>query len=203
MRPGPPPAYARVMGPSVGAPHHLAARRTRAYSVDALGYLGVAAATIPLGLAVNASIDEPSMPLVLTLSAIPPVVATVWAARQESSRGATWGKRRLGLRVLAVPSDGAADRARKAPSPRRALVRNAAKIGIPWQLGHCVAVGAAFDGFETGDPLTLAATAVTYPLLAAMIGTVWWGSGRGLHDRIARTRVEEAATTDMPAAFAA
>lgn len=172
--------------PAAGAgrrAHPLAVRRARAYALDAVGYLGVAAATVPLGMLVRTVGGEPSRAVVLALSAIPPLVATVWAARAESStRGATWGKRRLGLRVVADE-----DSARLPFG--QALVRNAAKIGVPWQLGHTVAVGAAFGGFDEADPLTIAATAVTYPLLAVMIGTVTLGSGRGIHDRLAQAHV--------------
>lgn len=50
-------------------------------------------------------------------------------------------------------------------------------------------MGAAFGGFDEADPLTIAATAVTYPLLTVMIGTVTLGSGRGIHDRLAQAHV--------------
>lgn len=109
--------------PAAGAgrrAHPLAVRRARAYALDAVGYLGVAAATVPLGMLVRTVGGEPSRAVVLALSAIPPLVATAWAARAESStRGATWGKRRLGLRVVADE-----DSARLPFG--RALVRNAA-----------------------------------------------------------------------------
>ena len=160
--------------------HPLAGRRGAAYLLDAVGYLGVALATVPIGLAVQAA-GPPSRTVVLALSAIPPVVATVWAARAESARGATWGKRRLGLRVVADDA---------APLTfARGLVRNAVKIAVPWQVGHVLAVGAAFGRFDEMDPLTLGAGILTYPLLGAMIWAVAWGAGRGLHDRVARTRV--------------
>lgn len=170
--------------------HRLAGPRVRAYALDAVGYLGLAAATVPAGMLVRRVADgRPSRRLVLALSAIPPVAATLWAARRESSTAsATWGKRRLGLRVMA-DEDGS-------PLPyRRALVRNATKIALPWQLGHTVAIGAAFGGFDDADPLTIVATAVTYPLMAAMIGTVSLGSGRALHDRLARSHITDGGDT--------
>lgn len=163
--------------------HPVAKRRTAAYAVDAFSYLGVALATVPLGFFVRAVVGEPSRPLVLALSAIPPVIATLWAAYAEASpAGATWGKRWMGLRVVTEPGRGRL-------SFRDALGRNIIKIGLPWQLGHTVAVGAAFGGFDDGDPLTIAATAITYPLLAVMVGMVVLGPGRGLHDRVAHSLV--------------
>lgn len=56
-------------------------------------------------------------------------------------------------------------------------------------VGHTVAVGAAFGGFEDGDPVTLTAAVITYPLLAVMIATGVLGEGRALHDRVAGTVV--------------
>ncbi len=61
--------------------HPLAKRRVLAYAADCLGYLGLAATTVPLGLALNRR-HLPTEREVLALSAIPPVLATVWA---------TWG----------------------------------------------------------------------------------------------------------------
>lgn len=167
--------------------HPLATQRARAYALDAVGYLGLAAATVPAGMLARHLADgHPSRRLVLALSAIPPVAATLWAARRESSASAaTWGKQRLGLRVVADADDSALPY-------RRALVRNVTKIAVPWQLGHTVAIGAAFGGFEEADPVTIVATAVAYPLMAAMIGAVSLGTGRALHDRLARSHVKTA-----------
>ncbi|ACQ79602.1 RDD domain containing protein [Beutenbergia cavernae DSM 12333] len=165
--------------------HPLAIRRAKAYALDALSYLGVAAATVPLGLLVR-SRGEPSRNAVLAMSAVPPIVATLWAAHAEAATaGATWGKRRMGLEV--VDDDGGGRL-----SYRRALVRNVVKIAVPWQLGHTVAVGAAFGGFDERDPLTIAATTLTYPLIAVGAATAFWGSGRGVHDRAAGSVVVSA-----------
>ena len=145
-------------------------------------------ATVPFGMAANAAGWGGNRAFVLAASALPPVVATWLAAEQEAGPArATWGKRRHGLVVT--------DRRGRPIDRRRALLRNTVKIGVPWQLGHTVAIGAAFGGFETRDRLTIAATAVTYPLLAMMILAVLRGEGRGLHDRVAGTAVHPATGT--------
>ncbi|MET1005641.1 MAG: RDD family protein [Propionibacteriaceae bacterium] len=163
--------------------HPLLAARARAYVRDAGTYLGVAAATVPFGLVLRQQGFGQSPGFLLAVSAVPPLVATLIAAGQESGvHHATWGKRRQSLVVTTMTG--------QPVSFGRALVRNVVKIGIPWQLGHTVAIGAAFGGFETGDTLTLAATAVTYPLIALMIVMVARRNGRGLHDRLAGTVVQ-------------
>lgn len=161
--------------------HPLAARRARAYGLDALGYLGIAASMVPIGVALH-YLAPPTPLQVIAISAIPPVAATLWAARAESSvSGSTWGKKKLGLSVR---------RGDSSPSFGRAVVRNVVKIAIPWQLGHVAAIGAATGGFERQDPLTITATVMAYPLVGVLALTTVLGSGRGLHDRIAGTCVE-------------
>jgi len=160
--------------------HPLTGRRARALLRDGLGHLGLAVATVPVGLLVHRQGWARSRTVVLALSAVPPLLATVLAARGDAGVG-TAGHRRAGLVVL--------DAAGGPPGLGRALVRNAVKTGLPWQLGHVVAVGASRGGFEDHDPATLAATAVVYPYLVAAGLAVAAGSGRALHDRVAGTRV--------------
>lgn len=52
----------------------------------------------------------------------------------------------------------------------RALLRNTAEIGVPWQRGHPVGVGAAYEGLERRDPWTLVPT--------ALVGIREWGTYR-------------------------
>lgn len=165
--------------------NRLAARRGRAYLRDCFTYLGIAAATVPFGVLAQTQGWGRERVFVLAVSAVPPVLAAVLAARREAGPSqATPGKRRQGLVV--VGTDGLA------PRPGAALLRNALKITVPWQLGHTVAVGAAFGGFDDADPLTLAAAAVTYPLLAVLVVGVLGKAGLTVPDRLARTRVVEA-----------
>lgn len=171
-----------------GHMHPLAARRARAHLTDCIGYLGVAAAFVPAGILVATTTDLGSRPWYGHLvSAVPPAIATVIAARAESGpRRATWGKRREGLEVAAA--DGAP------LTLGRALARNTAKVFVPWQLGHTVAVGAAWGGFEDGDPLTLSASAAVYAVIGLYAWTTLRGSGRGVHDLLATSRVAALAT---------
>jgi hypothetical protein len=54
------------------------------------------------------------------------------------------------------------------------------------------AIGAAWGGFDENDPLTVTATVLTYPVIGALVLTTVLGSGRAVHDRVARTVVVEA-----------
>lgn len=121
--------------------HGLAGRRGQAYAFDSLTYLGIVAATVPFGLLARRAGWGEQRTFVLTASAIPPMLATALAAHQESSPvAATRGKRRYGLNVKTLEGHSL--------TFAQALLRNAVKIAIPWQLGHTVAVGAAFGGFD-------------------------------------------------------
>jgi uncharacterized RDD family membrane protein YckC len=166
--------------------HSLFRARSGAYVLDCLVYLGLAAATVPLGMVFQQQGWGQVQGLVLAVSVIPPVAATVLAGVQESGpRAATFGKRPIGLEVRTTAGERV--------SRGRALLRNAVKIGIPWQLGHLVAIGSTFGGFQGRDPLTLVAAAIIYPLMVVMVVLVARGSGRGLHDRLAGTQVGRAA----------
>lgn len=169
--------------------HPLAIPRARAYLRDWGTYLGLAAATAPLGVVgqITGWGRKPSFNY--AVSSVPPILAALLAARQEARQGATPGKRRHHLLVTkreGIPI-----------TFGRALARNCLKIAIPWQLGHMVAIGAGFGGFDRRDPLTLGAAFVTYPLLAAMILSVVLGDGRAIHDRLSGTRVVGTAITSQ------
>ncbi len=159
----------------------LAIRRTRAYLRDCLGYLGIAAVEVPLGLAVRGTTLAASRAFLAVASSVPPVGAALVAARAESrTSGATWGKRREGLKVetgSGVPGFG------------RALARNTTKIAVPWMLGHLVAFGAAQGGFARRSPVTLAAAVATYALVGSTVALGVLGHGRALHDLAAGTHV--------------
>lgn len=163
--------------------HPLARPRATAYLLDCIGYLGVAAAMVPVGIVVAATTDlGTSRAYSQLVSAVPPAIATVIAARAESGpRRATWGKRRRGLEVVAKGGG--------TPGFGAALLRNTAKIFLPWQLGHLTTIGAIWGAFDEGDPLTIGASIGCYALMAAYAWTVLRGSGRGIHDLLAGTTV--------------
>lgn len=161
----------------------LWARRARAYLRDCLGYAGIAALEVPLGLAVSGTALASNAVFLAVVSSVPPAAACLLAARSESgSSGATWGKRAESLRVVTVAGEGIPF--------GRALWRNLAKIFLPWTLGHVVAFGAAQGGFDRNDPLTLTATALIYAWLLATALMASVGSGRTPHDHASGTRVQ-------------
>lgn len=158
--------------------HPLAGRRGKAYLLDCARIVGVGVALIPLGvIAHRRGLIGPYPVRSHLVSAVLPLIATVWAAREESGPAhATRGKR--GQQLTVTTEDGTP------MSFRAALLRNTVKIAIPWQLGHTVAIGAAYGGFERKDPITLGAAVVTYPLVGVLIGSVVRGRGRAIHDRV-------------------
>jgi uncharacterized RDD family membrane protein YckC len=166
----------------------LAGARARAYLFDGVLYFGIAALEVPLGLAAIRFGLAGNRAFVYAASTVAPVVAAVLAARAESGpHQATPGKRREHLKVVPA-STSPGDRDAQI-SITRGLVRNVVKITVPWQLGHTVALGASWGGFEQRDPLTLASVILIYPLLGAMAWTGLRADGRALHDRAAGTRV--------------
>ena len=137
---------------------------------------------MPVGIALSTAGIGQSRVAVIGVSSVPPLLAALIAARAESNgRRDTWGKR--AEHVTVGTRDG------NRPTFGVALLRNLVKITLPWQLGHIVTIGAVYGGFETSDPLTLAATAVVYPLIGVQMWTCARGEGHGLHDRLARTVV--------------
>lgn len=161
--------------------HALTSARAKAYARDCLGYLGIAAAMVPAGMVIRRTGLARNRRALMLMSVVPPIIATLVAAGQESGEHrATPGKRSQRLAVRGV---------RRRIGFGRALVRNSAKILVPWQLGHVSTIGALFDGFDERDPLTIGATAAVYPLMAAMGASVALGEGRAIHDRLAGTRV--------------
>lgn len=181
----------------------LAAARGRAYARDAVGYLGIAAAMVPAGVACQLSGVPVPRPVVTLLSAVPPLVATVWAALAESGpHRATWGKRREHVVVLrragaagtdvreqVAEADGQDGASRSPISFPRALLRNAVKIGIPWQIGHMVALSASYGDLDRIDAVGACLLSASYlPIMGVVVLTVLV-PGRGLQDLAAGTRV--------------
>jgi len=161
--------------------HPLLRARSQAYVVDSLVHLAVPIALVPVGLLVRRHHRRLDLRLLHALSALPPVAATLLAGAQDSRSG-TWGHRWQGLVVRTT--DG------HVPGFGRALLRNTVKVGIPWQLGHVVAIGAATGRLDRHHPWIIAATAVVYLWMAAAVAAVSLKSGRALHDRAASTEVD-------------
>src|SRR5699024_10811710 len=125
---------------------------------------GIAAATVPFGALVATKTDLGRSPLYSHLvSMVPPAIASVLAARAESGPArATWGKRRQGLEVAELDGTGLSFRAARA--------RNAAKVCVPWQLGHAATISGVWGGSERRTPQLTAATVGLYLATYGVIG---------------------------------
>lgn len=111
-----------------------------------------------------------------------PVVVT-FAAQEASPRQATYGKRRLGLRVV--------DAADARLTFRRALGRSVAKFA-PWQLAHTAVFSLMADNASMSF-LVLSIAAQLLVVVSVMIMTLD-PQHRALHDWVAGTRVVEDTT---------
>ena len=161
----------------------LATRRAKAYAIDMAVYAGVAAAMLPVGFLLSRAGIGESQTAVIAVSAVPPAIATAIATRSEA-KGATIGKRMVGLKV--EDADGAA------VPVGRALIRNALKIAVPWQAGHIVTISTVYGRWDDPDAWLIAATVVCY----GMIGLGLWGiarrSGLTVHDIVGQSQVVSA-----------
>lgn len=138
---------------------------------DVLGVLGVAGAQVTFFL-------------LLTL----PVGVYLFLA-ESGPWHATWGKRRLGLRVLT--RDGGP------PSRRQVAVRTVVKL-LPWEIAHTFIwqMQAVFysEGFDAPIPTwVLVGLNVVNVAVVVYLGMSLLGARRGPHDRAAGTAVTPAA----------
>ena len=164
----------------------LALRRLTAWAIDwllILAWVGVTAAVgVPL---YAAGITEAMSPLVLNgvasvVVVVPTVIGLAWA--EASSRQATPGKRLRQLRVVGTATGGGV-------TFRRALLRNALKIGVPWTIGHAavIAIVESANGSVAGSVWALTAAAYVLPLF--YVASLFVRDGRTPYERVARTRV--------------
>ena len=109
-------------------------------------------------------------------------VAMFFVFAEASPSGATWGKRRAGLRVVTV--DGRRIR------PLRSSVRTAVKL-LPWELSHFavwqLSAGLTVSAFIPYVALGLAWALVGASLASALVTR----RRRGVHDLVAETMVLE------------
>lgn len=112
-------------------------KRLKAFAYDYLliyGYLillsGVTMAAIKISSLLGVSLHWPKNPILADLMAFAALVLPVilyFTLQESSSKQATWGKRKAGIRV--VNADG------RTLTRRQAFVRSLVKM-IPWQIGH-------------------------------------------------------------------
>jgi uncharacterized RDD family membrane protein YckC len=175
-------------------------RRLAAFGVDyafIAAYLGVLVLLGVLGRAAGllpSRVTTPSGRIMGQLAAIAvlTVPVTLWFAWWEAApRGATPGKRLLGLRVSRL--DGGA------PSWPRSLLRSLARIAVPWELAHTGVWNIlAWPGPEA--PVNAALFAVANGLLVLNLVMLFVGARRPLYDRLAGTVVQAARQPNVMAA---
>lgn len=146
-----------------------------------LGWLAVTALIgVPLYLA-GLQLSPLGLNLVALLVGVVPV--TVAMSLFEAGRhSGTPGKRWRRLRVVGRSND-----ARITVS--QSLLRNVAKIGVPWTLGHVVAI-ALVGGLTSAWVWVL--TAIVYALVIGYLVMLFVGDHRTPYDRLAATTVVQA-----------
>lgn len=115
----------------------------------------------------------------LLVSMVLTIPVTLWLGWCEAHRHSTPGKRSFGLRVDA--DDG------RLPF-RRAVLRSAFKVGLPWELSHA-AIWQTMGREVTAPAVVLAC--LTY-LVAGVQVVLLCRGGRPVHDRLAHTVVRSA-----------
>jgi uncharacterized RDD family membrane protein YckC len=148
-----------------------------------LPWIGVVAAAgaVLISTGVTRGIDDVTGNVVGFVTLIVPITIAA-AGFDGSARHATPGKRLLRLRVVSESGG---------PGFSRALLRNAIKYSVAWELAHTAVF--ALVGSTTAPPLWVAmvlAAAYSIPIVSLVLLLT---TGRPLHDRIARTWVAAAA----------
>ena len=171
--------------PGIAPPPQAAGtvRRLTALALDLAVIAGWAVFAAVVGLVARSAGVDFGSPRVADAFAFATLVApaTLTFAWQESStRQATFGKRRMRLRVV--------DRAGRRLTRRRSLARSAVKF-LPWQLAHTAIFGLVADPDSVGMvALSITAQAV---VLASVVVMSLDRQHRALHDWVADTRVVE------------
>lgn len=169
-------------------------RRLGAFALDYLlflgflagiGALGVLLTFGPLGAEWSALVASPMRMEILALCTTVGPMAAYFAISEASSRRATWGKRRMGLEVVAPDGDRL--------GARQAATRSVVKF-LPWQMAHTAMLqmpGFPLDVVE--PPLwTVGLLVLAWMLaLAHVAGLFGWAGHRTLYDRMAGARVVE------------
>jgi len=170
-------------------------RRIQAFAADylvILGYLAVlatvgASLTLgPVGSDWSRLVSKPwRMDLLAFFTTVLPVIAYfTWSER--SVAGATWGKKRIGLRVVRL--DG------RRLGPRQALVRSVAKF-LPWQMAHTALFHIPGFPMAPAEPpvWTVWVLGAMWVLVAAyLVGLTPLCGGRTIYDRLSSSQVVEA-----------
>lgn len=156
-------------------------RRLAAYGVDSVVIFLYLMLTVP-ALVYGASWpwpDEPWRTQLLSLLCITLPVAMYFALNEASGRGATLGKRLLGLRVSDM-------RGGRLPLGR-SLLRSALKFA-PWELAHAASYRIAAT--ETVTAWQLGVVSMSLLLVTLFVASLFFGAARAPYDRIAGSLVQ-------------
>jgi uncharacterized RDD family membrane protein YckC len=165
-------------------------RRMAAFGIDygvILVYLGLLILVGVLGRtvgAVPADIATPTGRVLaqLTIFALLTVPVTAWFAGWEATpRGATPGKRLLGLRVLTTGGD-------RVAWPQ-SLLRTAVKFTVPWELAHTAVWNMLVWPGDRSASVDMVLLSLANAAIVIDVASLFVGSRRAPHDRIARTFV--------------
>jgi uncharacterized RDD family membrane protein YckC len=150
-----------------------------------IGLLAVAGALLRAAGLVPGDLTTPGGRVLGQLAAIAVLTlpVTLWFAWWEAApRGATPGKRLLGLRVGRLDGGGL--------SWSRSLLRSSVKIALPWELAHTgVWNSLAWPGPDA--PVNAVLFTAANGLLVLYLAMVLLGAHRPPYDRLAGTVVEE------------
>lgn len=165
-------------------------RRAAAFAFDYLWILGWLVVVVIVGVGVRAAWPDAAAtlfgdPISAELSGFLTVtlpVSLAFAIAEASPRGATWGKRRMRLRVESASGERIGF--------GRSCLRTALKF-LPWELSHAAIWRFALaDAGPEAVPITLISLA--WILIGVYVVTGLVGSRRTLYDRLSGTRVVEA-----------
>jgi uncharacterized RDD family membrane protein YckC len=107
---------------------------------------------------------------------------TLWLAWWEAApRGATPGKRLLGLQVIAANAG--------AVSLRRSLLRSVLKVALPWELAHTAVWRLLLWPGDPNDRASLVLLLLANGLAIVYLAALFVGGGRTPYDRISGTVV--------------
>ena len=171
------------MGPAV----RQTARRAAAYALDVAL---LAAILIPIAFGLQLVLGyRPTTGIGVWLASLATISVPTWTyftLSDASIRGATLGKRSLGLRAAFI------DGRRITIGP--AVVRTAIKL-IPWELAHFALFGLSVE-LGTFSGLQIGVLWLVYALLAVYIVVAVRNAGeRSVHDLVAGTAVHRSAVT--------
>ena len=165
-------------------------RRATAFAFDYAWVLGWLVVVVVIGVVVRAAwpdaaaavFGDPIRAQATGFISVTLPISLAFAIAEASQRGATWGKRRMRLRVESAAGERI--------GLGRSLVRTALKF-LPWELSHAAIWRFAFPE-SAPEAVPIALISIAWGLIGAYVVTALVGSRRTLYDRLSGTRVVDA-----------